>query len=157
MGEILFSWSFANKIVIWILISIVCLLFEVGSPGLFFFLSFFFGAIFAAISAVITASWLIQSVIFLIFSFISFFVLSRWVKRRSSIIDIGMQTNVYAMRSKRGIVVKRITADTMGKVKVDGETWSARPHNGEDIENGTKVVIIRIKGAHLVVEEDVEI
>jgi len=153
MNEMIVTWFSAHQATVWLFIALMGLLFEVGSPGLFFFLSFFFGALLAAGSAFTTQMWLVQSVVFLIGSVIAFIALTRWVKRRVLVEQAYTLTNVYAMRSKKGIVVKKITAETMGLVKVGGELWSARSHNQKEIEKGAQVVVVRIKGAHLVVQK----
>ncbi len=153
MIDILFQWITTNKMIIWLLVALFCLFFEMGSPGLFFFLSFFFGAIIAAVSTVLFKTWLLQSTVFVIGTCFSFIMLRQWVKRGSKTVDTHAQTNMYAMRSKRGMVLKKITAEKMGKVKVEGEIWSARSLKGETIEQGVMVVVVRIKGAHVIVEE----
>lgn len=153
MISLLLEWLVANQMVFWFLLALFCLLFEMGSPGLFFFLSFFFGALVAGGFSFVTTMWLWQALSFLISSFVAFLILHRWVKKKVDALDPRVQTNVYAMRSKRGRVIQHIFPDKMGIVKVDGERWSARSLHGTAIKEDTEVIVVRIKGAHLVVEE----
>lgn len=157
MIDLLFDWFVANQMVFWLLIALLCLLFEMGSPGLFFFLSFFFGALAGVSVTFFTKSWMWQSIFFVIGTSIAFLLLHYWVRKHSKVFDTHTQTNVYAMRSKRGKVMRQITKDKMGLVKIGGETWSARSLKGIAIEEGTEVTVVRIKGAHLVVEQTKEV
>ena len=49
--------------------------------------------------------------------------------------------------------IREIAPGKMGLVKVDGETWSARSSHGQTVKEGVQVIVVRIKGAHLVVQE----
>jgi len=153
MFDIVFRWLMANLVFFWLVIAILFLMMEMGSPGLFFFLSFSLGALICAISAFFTNSLVVQSVVFLIATGISFLFLHFWVKRK--ILKPGKHdaTNVYALKGKRAKVLKRIEPGEVGKVKVYGEVWSARTLNKEVIEEGEKVEIVGVKGAHLIVEK----
>lgn len=153
MMDLVLDWIVANQMVLWLLVAVLCLLLEMGSPGLFFFLSFFFGALVAAGATLVTASWLAQSVVFVVATAISFLLLHYWVKRRSKLFDTHMQTNVYALRNKWGRVIREIVPGKMGLVKIEGETWSARSLHEQAVKEGARVIVVRIKGVHLVVQE----
>ena len=154
MIDPIFDWLVANQIIVWLLIALACLLFEMGSPGLFFFLSFFFGALMAAASTFVTTSLLWQSIVFVVGTALSFAILHYWVKSRR--LDTHIQTNIYALKKKHGIVISRIAPEKMGRVKIGGEIWSARPARGQTIEKDTIVTVVRVKGAHVVVQELIE-
>jgi len=153
MIDLLLDWLLANQVVLWLTIALFCLFFEMGSPGLFFFLSFFFGALFAAGASLVTTSWLIQSTFFVAATGISFLLLHFWVKRRSKLFDTHTHTNMYALKSKNGRVLKEVGPSKMGRVKIEGETWAARSAHGDVIEVGAIVSVLQVRGAHLVVEK----
>jgi len=153
MDDLLFAWFAENQIVVWLLIALFSLLLEMSSPGLFFFLSFFFGALVAAGVTLVSASWALQALIFLGSTACAFVVLHYWLTRKAKGIDVHTQTNVYALRSKRGRVIRQITADKMGLVKIDGEKWSARSLDKQTINEGSMVTVERVKGVHLVVKQ----
>jgi len=153
MTDPVINWLLTNQIIAWLLVAFFCLLFEMGSPGLFFFLSFFFGALMAAAATFVTTSWLTQSVVFTAGTACSFLLLHYWVKRRSKLFDTHTHTNIYAMRNKKGRVTKEVGPNKMGRVKIEGETWSARPLKGQIIEVGKMVEVVQVKGAHVVVQE----
>ena len=153
MIDLVLDWFVSNQMVLWLLVAVFCLLLEMSSPGLFFFLSFFFGALVTAGATVVITSLMSQSVVFVVATAISFLLLHYWVKRRSKLFDTHSQTNVYALRNKRGSVIKEINKGKMGLVKIGGETWSACCMHGQLIKEGVPVIVVRIKGAHLVVQE----
>jgi len=153
MIDIFIDWLLANQVVLWLAVALFCLFFEMGSPGLFFFLSFFFGALLAAGVAFATTSWLWQSFFFALGSICAFLVLHFWVKRRARLFDTHTYTNIYALKLKKGKVLKEVGPTKMGRVKIDGETWAARSADGNVIEVGATVSVHQVKGAHLVVKK----
>ena len=57
-----------------------------------------------------------------------------------------------ALVGKRGQTLARITADGHGRVKLGGETWSARPEGDHMVmEAGSQVEVVAIDGATAVV------
>ncbi len=156
MIDMILCWFACNQMAFWLVLGVFCLLFEMGSPGLFFFLSFFFGSLTAALSAFVTTDWMIQSIVFLVGSVAAFVWLKFWVKRRVLAPASQNPTNVSALQGKQGLVLKMISPEVMGMVKVGGETWSVRPADLTTIQEGKKIVVVDSKGAHLVVREVVE-
>jgi len=69
----------------------------------------------------------------------------RWAAVRKS------KTNVDAIVGRTGIVVRVISRNVDGRVKVGSEDWRARAT--EDIEEGAEVVVTEIAGATLIVEK----
>lgn len=153
MIDILIDWLVVNQAALWLLIALFAIFFEMGSPGFFFFLSFFFGAIIAFGFTFATSSWLLQSLTFVLATGVSFWMLHFWVKRRSKLFDKHTNTNVYALRSKRGFVTNEIGVGKMGRVKINGESWSARSIDGQKIKEGELVSVVSVKGAHLIVNK----
>jgi len=147
-----YDWLTANLLFFWLVVAVFFLLMEMGSPGLFFFLSFFFGALMCAFSALFTNSIVTQSIIFLVGSFVSFVVLHFWVKKKAHKSKEHELTNIYALKGKRAKVLKSIVPPESGKVKVYAEVWSARSIGHEPIEEGQYVEIIDVKGSHLIVK-----
>jgi len=147
-----YDFIFSNFLYFWLIVSIFFLLLEMGSPGLFFFLSFFFGALMAAGSTIFTDSTVLQSIIFLTGSAVSFLILHFWVKKRFSKEKHHEHTNANALRGKYATVIKTIPAHIgVGAVKIGGDTWSARSIDQQEILAGIIVEIVEIKGSHLIV------
>ena len=77
-----------------------------------------------------------------------------WIYRR---INPGEESPTTISRDsllgREGIVVKTVDQDSLsGKVQVAGQEWSARTE-GEEIQPGTHVRVVRSEGVHIVVEE----
>ena len=61
-------------------------------------------------------------------------------------------TNVYSIIGKEGIVIESIdTINGFGKVKINGELWSAT--SNQNIDKNTKVKVVNVKGVKLEVEQ----
>jgi len=153
MFEEMYEWLVKNLLFFWLVVALFFLILEMGSPGLFFFLSFFFGALICAASTFVTESLVTQSVIFLLGSMVSFLTLHFWVRKRVLKDKEGELTNIYALRNKRAKVLKKITPPDAGKVKVYGEIWSARSVSDHEIEQDEYVEIVDVKGSHLIVKK----
>jgi len=69
----------------------------------------------------------------------------RWAAVRKS------KTNVDAIVGRTGIVVRGISSNVDGRVKVGSEDWRARAT--EDIEEGAGIVVTDVTGATLIVEK----
>jgi len=133
---------------IWVVLAALFLLFELSSPGLFFFLSFCFGALAAAAAALISPELLVQGATFVAGTAISFVILKRWVEREQ---HHGYRTNVDALQGRRGVVIEAIAPNQAGSVKLGGELWSALSAHNEHISADTQVEVLRVRGVHLIV------
>lgn len=82
-------------------------------------------------------------------------VLVRPALRRRLTAGKGLPEPVKALEGKHALVLDRI-ARHEGQVKLDGEIWTARPLNDDDVfEAGEHVTVMRIDGATAVVWKDV--
>ncbi len=73
----------------------------------------------------------------------------RYVHRWSAVDETT--TNVDSIIGKNGVVLRGITRNTDGMVKVGQEQWRARAD--EDIEEGAEVTVLGLKGVTLVVNK----
>jgi len=70
------------------------------------------------------------------------------------VFKIGIhKTNVDSLIGKTGVVTKEITEFEVGHVKVKGQIWSAKSLDNRQLNEGDKVVVIRIEGVKLYVEK----
>ena len=125
---------------------------EMGSPGLFYFLSFFFGSLLTAFATIYYDSLITQSLVFLGGTLAALGILKFWVRTRLQSTEKDHQTNVYALQGKHGIALSSITPEKSGVVKVGGEVWSARTIRST-ISDGDSVKVTAIQGSHLIVEK----
>lgn len=133
----------------WLSIAVCFLIFEVGHPGLFFFLSFSCGAVCAAILGYGEFGLTWQIVGFLISAVCSFLIMRKLLVGNA---QSGIPTNVYALQGKYAVVTRAIPAHGVGSVKVGGEEWSAQSVHNEAYAIGTRVKILRVQGTRLIVE-----
>src|SRR3981189_2013409 len=64
----------------------------------------------------------------------------------------GLPEPVKALEGKSALVLDRV-ARHEGQVKLDGEVWTARPYNDDDVyEPGEHVIVVHIDGATAVVQ-----
>ena len=137
----------------WLIAALIFLLFEMTSPGLFLFLSFCFGALSGVLTSWLGYSLVMQVLIALIVTSVSLLVLTRWVKGQLHRLQKESHTNMFAIVGKRGIIVKEIFSKEFGQVKINGEVWSCRSLHDEPIEGGQEVVVIQVRGAHVLVSK----
>lgn len=102
------------------------------------------------------SSWLFDlpiwadGVVFLVVS-VLLLVLVRPALRRRFELGPGLPDPVKALEGKSALVLDRV-AEHAGQVKLDGEVWTARPLNDQDVyEPGDHVTVLRIDGATAVV------
>lgn len=135
---------------LWLTAAVFALLLEMTNPGLFYFLSFFFGCLAGCLAAWGDFSLLAQGISFLASAALSFLLLRLWLKKNQT--GHFHKTNVDALQGKKGIVIKKINPDKPGQVTVESEVWSARPVRPEVIEVGAHVEVIRVSGSHVIVD-----
>ena len=109
------------------------------------------GALAAVIAALLGASVVVQTVLFLVVS-VALLALLRPILKRYVNPRI-QKTNADSLIGKECVVTEPIdNLKACGRVKVGGMTWSARSVSGEDIPVGTIVKISRIEGVKLFVK-----
>ena len=133
----------------WLIISGIFFVAEIITTGFLVF-CFGVGAIFAMIVSLFCQSLFIQALVFIIVSVILMIFTRPLVNKIISIRDT-MPTNIYNIINKEAYVMEDITNnDYTGKVKINGELWSAISDN--PLKTGTKVKIIEVDGVKLKVE-----
>lgn len=138
----------------WLLIALAFLFAELGTPGLFFFVSFAVGALFAAALAFIGYSLVVQCVAGLAVAIGSFFLIRRHlVKKKFSQVLYGFsETNIDALVGSVGVVTSSILPHHRGRVKVGREEWPALGQDGVAFEKGTVIKVLKISGNTVVVK-----
>jgi membrane protein implicated in regulation of membrane protease activity len=102
------------------------------------------------------ASWLTDwphwadGIVFLIVSVLLLVVVRPALQRRLTPAG-GVLMGIKALEGKNALVLDRVTRDE-GRVKLDGQVWTARPLNDGDVyEPGESVTVMHIDGATAVV------
>jgi membrane protein implicated in regulation of membrane protease activity len=138
-------------ILAWLIAGLIFLMIEMLSPGLFFFLSFFFGSLGAAVAAALPVPVTQQVLIFFATAIAAFIVLRYWIKQKH--VHSHYQSNVYALIGKRGRAITNITPASVGQVNVQGEIWSAKLSDDGVIQKGAVVEVVSVIGCHVVVKQ----
>ncbi len=134
----------------WLVLSGICLIIESFTLGFFVFW-FSIGALFALIVSLFTTNIVIQSVVFIVSSTILLLLTKPLIKKIVKT-PKTKSTNVYSIIGKEGIVLESIdNLNSTGKVKVNGELWSAISDN--NIEKGETIKVLSINGVKLKVEK----
>lgn len=116
------------------------------------FLLMLSGGALAAAGAGFVFDWPIwaDGAVFLVVS-VLLLVLVRPVLRRRMESNTGLPDLAKALEGKGALVLSRVSQHD-GQVKLDGEVWTARPLNDNDVfEPGDRVTVVHIDGATAVV------
>lgn len=137
---------------IWLIIAVVLLIVEIMTLDLVL-LMLSGGAIAAAIAAgafgaddvlVQVLVWAAVSVLLLVF-------VRKWALSRLHLRDDTGETNAAAYAGQPGIAVTAVDG-VSGRIKFNGEVWTARTDSEETIGEGAAVVVVKIDGATAVVK-----
>ncbi len=141
----------------WILWALVACGFAVGevlSAGAFFLGPFAVGGALAAGADAVGAGELGAWLVFVIASVLTL-ALVRPLVRTRLLSSPTTRTGAAALVGKKALVLEKIdNHHGVGCVKIDGEVWSARSFDDDrEIEPGTRVEVVDIKGATALVME----
>lgn len=134
---------------VWVAIGVVCMIIEILTPT-FLFLSFGIGAVATGIISSFISSVVLQIAIFSVITFLLFLRMRKLSNKLQS--KDYHETNIYALKGKKAIVVIPIKKNSKGYVKVGGEEWPAIAQTGKDIKKGSTIKVISIEGNKLLVE-----
>ena len=110
------------------------------------------GALAAAGSSLIFDQLWIDGAVFALVS-VLLLVLVRPALRRHFQSGTGLPEPARALEGKSALVLDRVGRHE-GQVKLDGEIWTARPYNDDDVfEPGDHVTVVHIDGATAVVQK----
>jgi membrane protein implicated in regulation of membrane protease activity len=138
--------------VLWLIAAVVLAVGEMATTS-FFLAPFAGGAAVAAILAATDAGATVEWAAFLVVSIILLAAmrpLARAHQRKGAV-----RTGTAALIGQSATVVERIAnAEGVGCVKLDGEIWTARAFDDDDvIMPGTRVQVLEIRGATALVSE----
>ena len=110
------------------------------------------GALAACLVSALGANLIVQAIVFVVVSILILLFIRPFAV--NYINKDPEKTNVESMEGKVG----EVTADinnvlATGTVKIDGMDWTARTDNGEIIEAGEYVKVLRVEGVKVIVEK----
>jgi len=140
----------------WVLWLIAAVIFGVGEIATlsFFLAPFAGGALVAAIVAALGVGAIVSWAVFLVVS-VTLLAALRPLARSHRNRPPMLKTGTAALVGRSGMVLERIANDEgVGCVRIDGEVWTARSYDDDDvIEAGKKVLVVEIRGATALVTE----
>ncbi|HWM09866.1 MAG TPA: NfeD family protein [Solirubrobacteraceae bacterium] len=139
--------------VIWLIVAVVFGVGEIATLG-FFLAPFAGGALVAALVSGAGGGDVLSWVAFLVVS-ITLLAALRPVALKHMKQAPRLRTGTAALVGRTGMVVERISNDDgVGCIKIDGEVWTARAFDEDQvIEAGKRVQVLEIKGATALVAE----
>jgi len=116
--------------------------------GGFYLAPFALGAGLAAVVSLLGVGAALSAIVFLLASAIVFLTL-RPVARRHRRLPPSIRTGAAALIGRPAIVLERIANNEgVGCVKIDGEVWTARSYDEDEVINaGERVEVVEIRGA----------
>ena len=135
----------------WFILFLVLLVVEFATVNLVT-IWFALGALLTVFLSFFVENIWIQSTVFVISSVVEF-ISTKPLLKAFHLTEL-IPTNTDRLIGKEGEVVKTISFNEYGRVKIFGENWMAA--SDETIKEGSKVIIKRIEGAKLIVEKKKE-
>ena len=137
--------------VIWAILAVLLALGELATPGLFFLGPVALATLPALFVSFFAPAW-VQVLVFIGGTLASLAIL-RPVARSHLRIPALTRTGTDALVGARATVLERVDSDG-GRVRIGGETWSARAYMDDQVlEPGTRVEVAKIEGATALVYE----
>ena len=131
----------SNPWLIWILISMACLILELGSGDLFL-MCFAIGALGGSLAAALGGGVILQIIVMAICSLLSVYFIRPIALKYLHKSDENRVSNADALIGREGRVSQAIEAGGFGRVAIDGDDWKAVSSDGSVIEKGQTVEII---------------
>jgi membrane protein implicated in regulation of membrane protease activity len=137
--------------VIWLIVAVVFGVGEIATLS-FFLAPFAGGALVAAVVAGAGGPTALSWIAFLVVS-VALLAALRPVALRHRKQAPSLRTGTAALVGRHATVVERVGAEE-GCVRLDGEIWTARPYDEDQVfEAGTRVQVLEIRGATALVAE----
>lgn len=141
----------SNLWLIWVIISIVCLILELSS-GDFFILCFAIGAAVSAIVAGCGAGLTVQIIVFAVVSALSLLLVRPALIKKLHKPNRERLSNADAMIGQEGRVSEPIEAGGYGRVAIDGDDWKAQSADGTAIDKDVRVRVVKMESIIVTVE-----
>lgn len=137
---------------IWAIAAVLLSVGEIFTPGLFFLGPVALAAVAAAVVALVGVGVVAQLVAFIAGSIATVLFL-RPIARRHLHMPAAIRTGTAALEGRKALVLQRVD-NNGGRVRIGGEEWSARAYmEGQILEPGTRVEVVKIEGATALVYE----
>jgi membrane protein implicated in regulation of membrane protease activity len=141
--------------IVWFIFAAIFIIGEIFTAG-FFLACFGIGAIVSGVLAMMEINTIWQWASFVVVSGILFAVSRRFAERFSKKQPPGIGADRFI--GKEGIVLEEIdNAENTGSVRIDKEIWRADSDSEKTIKKGSRIVVVRLDGTHVVVKTKEEV
>jgi membrane protein implicated in regulation of membrane protease activity len=135
---------------IWLILAAIFIVAEIFTAGFFIFW-FGIGAALAGILALLGVGVLWQWLSFVIIAALLVIISRRFAERFTKQQPPGIGADRFI--GKKGVVLEDINnLENTGRVRIDKDEWRADSETEAMIKKGSKVVVTRVDGTHLVVK-----
>ena len=136
---------------LWILVFLGALIVELATATILVSIWFCVGALFALVAMALNLAFIWQVVIFFAASLVCLAMIRPMASQylRGNIVA----TNADRVIGRHVQLLKDITGETWGELKVNGVVWNASSVDGHPIGGGSLVEIVAIEGAKLLVKK----
>lgn len=141
-----------NVWLIWILVSVLCLIAELGFGDLFL-LCIAIGALGGSFAAALGLGVVPQLITLALCSLLSIYFIRPVALRYLHRNDSNRRSNADALIGREGRVSQDIEAGGFGRVAIDGDDWKAVSNDGTYIARNTKVRVVGRDSIILTVEK----
>ncbi len=141
-----------NMSIVWVAVMVIFLIVEAATAGLTC-IWFAIGALAALIAALFGAPLWLQIIWFFVISFVTLYFTRPLVKKYVN--SKSQPTNADMVIGKEALVTEAIdNVEGVGAVAVGGKVWTARSADGQPVETGSIVTVLRIEGVKLIVSAE---
>lgn len=139
-----------TPVAFWIILGVALMVIEIFTPTFFVFW-FGLGSLAAAVVAYVWPNTLFELLTFIVVSGVLVLSTRHLAKRITG--EQARSINVDEIVGKSALVIEKISnRDGTGLVKINGDLWRAMASDDSlEFEKGTKVKILKVEGAHVVV------
>jgi membrane protein implicated in regulation of membrane protease activity len=146
------EWVGDNPWLAWVGVALVLAAIEAATVD-FVFIMLAAGALASAVAAWLGAGFALQIVVFVVVALALLVAVRPWLKRQFNT-GAGDTIGAVSLVGRTAWVLQTVT-DTDGRVKLGGETWSARlAESGTPCTPGQQVRVVSIQGATAIVAAD---
>jgi len=134
----------------WMILAALFIVGEIFTAG-FFLLPIGIGAAIAGLVALLGGNTIWQLVVFVVASFVLFLVSRRFAQRITKEQPPGIGADRFI--GEECVVLEKINnLEDTGLARMGKEEWRVESDSEGEIETGTRVVVVRLSGTHLVVK-----
>ena len=135
----------------WVIAAVLFATIEAISTTLFI-IPFSAGALAAAGADLVGAGGVLQAAVFLVVSGVAFMIV-RPIAKRHRTQPAKMRSGTAALIGRSAVVLEEVTRDA-GSIKLEGEVWTARPYDEDEVlAAGARVQVVEIRGATALVSD----